>query len=165
MPASLDIRPDRALAEEGDAVEPARLLGEDLDELFPDDLALLLGVGNARELVEEAVDRVHVDEVRVHLAAEHADDLFRLALAQQTVVDVHAGEVFADRADQQRGDDGRVHAAREGQQDLFVADLFAQHADALVDVGFRELGRGDARHVRGTGFECHIHILRCVFLE
>ena len=59
-----DIRPDRALAEEGDAVEPARLFGEDLDELPADDLALLLGVGDARELVEEAVDRVDVDEVR-----------------------------------------------------------------------------------------------------
>ena len=42
------------------------------DEFLADDLALRLRVGHAGQLVEEAVDRVYIDEVRAKLFAENA---------------------------------------------------------------------------------------------
>ena len=49
---------------------PSSLLGFFLkyaDKLRADDLALLLRVGNAGQLVQEAVHRVHINEVGIHL--------------------------------------------------------------------------------------------------
>ena len=58
-----DVGVDRALAEEVDALELGGLFFKDVDELLADDLALALGLRNARELIEEAVGRVHVGEI------------------------------------------------------------------------------------------------------
>ena len=59
---------------------PARVL-EDADEQLADGLALLLGVDDAREPLEEAVGGPHVDELDALVAAERLDDLLALALA------------------------------------------------------------------------------------
>ena len=158
-----DVGPDRALAEEGDAVELAGLFGKDVDKLTADDFSFLLGIAHPCQLIEETVGGVHIDEIGGHLVAKHADDLFRFALAEQTVVDVHAGELLADGADQQRRDDGRVNAAGQGEKDLLVADLLTQHFDALVDVSLGQRGGVDALHAFGTGFQYHICILRFSF--
>ena len=61
----------------------------------------------------------------------------RLALAQETVVDMHA--VRADRrwhVMQQRRHDGAVHAAGQGQKNLLVADLLTDERDLLFDEFF-----------------------------
>ena len=105
------------------------------------------GFGDARELVEEAVDGVDVGQVRAQLMAEYLYDLLALALAHEPVVDVYALELPADGLNEQRGDDGRVHAAGEGQQDLAGAYLRAQGLDLLGDKGLGELGRGNALHL------------------
>ena len=128
-----DVGVDGALTEELDAVQFAGFFLKYADEFRADDLALLFGVGDARQLVEEAVYRVDIDEVRVHLVAEHLDDLLGLTLAEQSVVDVDTDELFADRLDQQRRDDRAVYAAGQRQQDFFVADLRAQFLYLLVD--------------------------------
>ena len=106
---------------------------EDADEFGADDLALLLGVGDAGELAEEAVGGVDVDEVGAELLAEDADDLLGLALAEEAVVDVDTGELLADGADEEGRDDGAVDAAGEGEEHLLVADLGADGLDLVGD--------------------------------
>ena len=128
----------------------ARLLLEHADELRADDLALGFGVGDARELVQKAVDGVDVDEGGVHLIAEHLHHLFGLPFAQQAVVDVHADEVLADRLDEQRRHDGRIDPARQREQHLFAAHLAAHRRDLLVDERLRLRRALDARHVFGA---------------
>ena len=150
-----DVGVDSALGEEADAVQLRGFLGEDVDEHLADDLALALGIGHARQLVEEAVDRVHVDEVGVHLVPEHPDHLLALAFAHEAVVDVHAGQLLADRLDEQGRDHRGVHAAAQRQQHLAVADLRAQGGDLLVDKGLGLRGRRDPRHALGTSVVCH----------
>ena len=122
-----------ALGEKVDAVELSGLLLEDADELRADDLALLLRLTDAGELVEEAVDRIHIDQVRAELMAEHLHHLLGLALAQEAVVDVHAGQLAADGADEERRDDGGIDAAGEREQHLLVADLTANQLNLVVD--------------------------------
>ena len=81
-----------------------------------DDLALGLGLADARELVEEAVLGVDGDERDLEAVAERVDDLLALVLAHQAVVDEDARELVADRAvDEQRGD-ARVDAAARGRR-------------------------------------------------
>ena len=101
-----DVRVDGTLREELDALKIARFFFKHADELGADDLALLFRVADACELIKEAVHRIHIDEVRVHLSAEHGDHLLRFALAQKAVVHMYADELLADCPDEQRGDDG-----------------------------------------------------------
>ena len=61
------------------------------------------------------------------------DDLLGLVLAQQPVVDEHAGELVADRAVDERRRGRGVDAAREAADDAAVADLGADPLDLLVD--------------------------------
>ena len=137
---------DGALRKEVDAVELLGLFGKDVDEFLADDLALRFRVGHAGQLVEEAVDRVYIDEVRAELFAENLDNLLRLTLAEQTVVDMEADELLADRLDEQRRDDGAVDAAGQGEQDIFIADLGAKRGELFFDERLRKLRRGDTLH-------------------
>ena len=145
---------DGTLGQEGDAVQLAGFFFKHADELAADDLALLFGVGHAGQLIQEAVRGVHVDQVRLHLLAEDLDDLFGLALAEQAMVDVDAGELLADGTDQQSRDDRGVHAAGEGEQDLLVTDLLAQSGELLLDEGLGQSRGVDALH----GFGTHVGI-------
>ena len=139
-----------ALSQEGDALQLLSFLSENVDELLADDLALLLRVGNAGQLVQKAIHSVHIDEVGVHLVLEHLDDLLGLALAEQTVVHVNADELLADGFDEQSGDYGAVHTAGEGQQDFLITDLLTQFCELLVDKALCQSGGGDALHGCGT---------------
>ena len=104
-----------ALGQEVDTFQLSGLLLEHADELGTDDLAFALRIGHAGQLVQETVHGVHIDEVGVHLIPEYLDNLLRLALAQQAVVHMDAGELLADSLDQQGGHHGGVHAAAKGQ--------------------------------------------------
>ncbi len=136
----------RPLGQEVDAAELAGLFGEDVDELLADDLALLLGIRDARQLVEEAVDGVDVDKVHRECLGEHPADLLGLALAEKAVVDVNADETAADGPVYERGADRRVHPARESQQDLASADAGPHRADLFLDESFGKFGGADAFH-------------------
>ena len=59
---------------------------------------------------------------------------FRLARAQQAVVDENAGELVADGLVQQRRRDAGIHAAAQAENHLFLADLRADFLDGLLDV-------------------------------
>ena len=121
-----DVGVDGALGEELDAVELAGLFFKHADELGADDLALAFRLGHAGQLVQEAVHRIHINQIGVHLIAEDLDDLLGLALAQQAVVHMHAHELLAHSLDEQSRHNGGINAARQGQQHLLVADLRTQ---------------------------------------
>ena len=137
-----DVGVERALHEERDLVallgRGAEHLGlgglEDPDELAADDLALLLGVADPGERVEEAL--LGVDDVQVDAGGgdEVALDLLGLALAQQPVVDEDAGQPVADGALDEGGRDRGVDAAGEAaDRRAGVADLVADPLDLLLD--------------------------------
>ena len=67
-----------------------------------------------------------VDKVDIELLGEDLLHLLGLALAQQTVVDEHAGHLLAHGASAQRSHDGGVDAAGQGQNHAVVADLLAE---------------------------------------
>ena len=150
-----NVRIDGALREKFDAVLLARLFLKHTDKFRADDLALFLRFGDAGEFIEKTVDRVHIDEVRVHPVAEHLDDLFGFALAQKPVVDVHADEIFADSSDEERGDDGRVHPAGQCEEHFFLPHLRLYSCDLFTDELFRKFPAFDARHVFGALVVAH----------
>ena len=91
------------------------------------------GSVDAGELREEPLLGVDVHERHVEVALEGLDDLERLVLAQQPVVDEDARELVADRlVDEQRGDRG-VDAAGEAADHALAADLGADALDLLLD--------------------------------
>ena len=118
-----DVAVERALHEELGVDELARLLLEAADELLADDLAFVLGLGDAGELVEKAVARVHGDERDAERAREGLDHTFGLAHAHHALIDEHAGEARADGLVHEQRGDRRIDAPREPQDGLVVADL------------------------------------------
>jgi hypothetical protein len=78
---------------------------ERLDEQPADGLALLLGVADAGQRVDERVGCVDVNQRNVEMAAEQRDDLAALVEPHQAVVDEDAGQLVADRFVDQLGRD------------------------------------------------------------
>ena len=145
-----DVGIDGALCKEVDALLLAGLLLKDADELCANDFALLLRLRDARELVKEAIDCVDVHEVGVHLVAEDLDHLLGLALAQKTMVHMHANQLLAHSLDQQRCDHGGIHTAGQRQQHLAILNLLAQRLHLLGNKGLCQLGGCNAFHRFGT---------------
>ena len=114
---------ERALGEEIDLAQPLRLLLEDLDEQAADGLPLLLRIGDAFERGEEPRARIDRHERDVVMAAEQVDDLARLVLAQQPVIDEDASELVADRLVDQQRRDGGIDAARQPADDAALCPL------------------------------------------
>ena len=113
-----DVGVDGALSQVLDRLAIGLELLRHGEELFPelrtDDAALLLGFGHAGQKLGIAVLGVNMDKVDVELLGEDLLHLLGLALAQQTVVDEHAGHLLAHGAGAQRSHDGGVDAARQG---------------------------------------------------
>ena len=123
---------ERALRQELGAAELLRFRLEHVDEQLADGLALLLGIGDAGERVEEHRLGVDVHQRNVVVAAEQRHHLLGLGEPHQAVVDEHAGELLADRlVDQHRGDRG-VDAARQAADHPALADLRADLLDRLL---------------------------------
>ena len=133
-----------ALREPLDVRDGAGGVGEDLDELVPDRLALRLRLLDAGELVEEAVGRVHEAEVHLEIVAEELLHARGLVLAQQAVVDEDAGELRAEGLVQQRGGDRGVHPAGEAEDDVLATDLRLDVRDGLRDERGHGPGAGAA---------------------
>ena len=93
--------------------------------------------------------------------AEHLDDLLALALAHETVVDVHADQLPAHRLDEQCGHDGGVHASGQRQQNLPVADLRADGLHLFFNKCLGELGSCNALHRFGADVRVHFLFLLC----
>ena len=69
--------------------------------------------------------------MQIVVLAEHGDDVGRLVLAHQAVVDEDAGQLVADRLVDQQRRNGTVDAARQRADDALVADLFADGSTAF----------------------------------
>ena len=147
------VRVNRALREEFHALELLGLVGEAVDELAADQLALRLRVGNARQLGQEAVARVHDDQIHRELLGEDLADGFGFVFAHEAVIDVNAGQALADGAGDQRRRDGGIHAAGEAEHHAAVrADLLANGGDGVVDEGaHRPVARAAADVVQEVG--------------
>ena len=132
---------------------------EDPDELPADDLALLLGVGDPGQGVEEAL--LGVDDVQVDAGGgdEVPLDLLGLALAQQPVVDEDAGQPVADGPLHERRGDRGVDPAGEPADRPAVADLLADPRDLLLDDVDHRPGRPAAGDVEQEVLEHLLAVL------
>jgi len=120
--ARLDhVRVQRALHQVVDVFELQRLFLEHPDELGADDLALGLGVGDAGQLLEEALLGVDRDQ-RNPEVLEGLDHFVPFVRAHQAVVDEDAGQPVADRLVDQLGRDRRVDPTAQTENDFFVFD-------------------------------------------
>ena len=125
---------DRAL---GEPLRTRLLLGlgiEDLDEVAADDLALLLGVGDASEVGEELLGGIDTDDVETKtLVVLH--NVAELILAEHAVIDEDAGEVLADGFVEKDGGHARIDAAGEAEDHLVVAQLCLEFGHGGLDEG------------------------------
>ncbi len=151
-PAGLhDVRIEGALHQEfyrvpcfvGAACDVSRGLLEDPDELTPDDLAFGLGVSDVLERIQEALLRVDHDEVHAGGSDEVFFDLLGFTLAQQAVIDEHAGQLLAHGGVDQRCRHRGVDASGQATDQPGIPDL-------VLDLG-HQLGG----HVRAgpVGFQ------------
>ncbi len=106
---------------------------EDADELHADDLALLLGVGNALQSLEETRRGVDVFQPDVKIVAEEVLDRLRLAGAEEAVVDENAGQLVADGAVEQNGGHGGIDPAAESEDDALLPHPLANLGAGLLD--------------------------------
>ncbi len=149
-----DVGIERALDEEFDLLAVLARFGDNVsrrllecpDELPTDDLALVLGLGYTREGLEERLRRL--DDVQLHAGRSHVVtlDLLGLALAQQAVIDEHAGESVADSTLHERCRHGRVDTAGQAADDALVADLRTDR----VDRGFDDVDHRPRRTASGA---------------
>ena len=124
---------DGALGQEVHGADLLGLLLKDPDELLADDLPLALGLRDTGQLAQEALLRVHPDEVDVPLV-EGGLHLVPLVFPHEAVVHKDAGELFAHRLGQQGGYHGGVHAAGQSQEHLAGAHLLPDLLDGSFAV-------------------------------
>ena len=93
-----------ALREVIERSETLAFLFKHTDEFRADDLALLLRIRDAVELLQKALTRIDVLNVNVELAIEEVHQELRLALPHEALIDEHAGELITDRLLEQEGE-------------------------------------------------------------
>ena len=142
-----DVGPDSTLCQEGDVIKFSCFFREDVDELLADDVAFLLRISDAGQLVEEAVCGIDIDEVCFHLILENLDDLLGFTFAEQSVVYVDAGKLIADCLDQEGSDDGGINTAGKSQKNLLISHLLCDLFDLFVDKCLRQGRCRDSFHI------------------
>ena len=155
-----NIRINGALREKFDPLLFSRLFFKHADKFGAYDLALLFGFGHAGQFIEKAIDRIDVDEIRIHLISEHFDHLFGLTLAQKAVIDVYADEIFTDRLDEERRNNGRIHPSRQCEEHFFISYLLPDLSDLLVDERLCKPRIRNALHIVRPPVVFHVIILR-----
>ena len=113
---------DGSLCKEFNPIEFAGFFCKHINKLFADDLALLFRIADTCQLIQKAVNRIHIDQIGTELILKYLYNLFRLTLAEQPVVDVYAGELIAYCFDQQCSNNGRVNAAGECKKHFLFTD-------------------------------------------
>ena len=122
---------ERALRQKIRAADFLGFRVEHVDEQAADGLALDFGIGDAFELAEELLRRIHMHQRDVVVVPEQVDDGLGFVEPQHAVVDEHAGELVADGfVDQHRGDRG-IDAAGKAADHPALADLGADLLDRL----------------------------------
>ena len=102
------------------------------------------GSDDPRQLGEETLLGLHVNQRDVEVAAEGLLHILALVLAHEAVVDEDAGELVADGLVGEEGGYRRVHPAGKPAHHLLVAHLAADALHGLLDDGSRRPGRGNA---------------------
>ena len=102
---------ERSLYEVLDVAELASLFLEHANEIFADSPALLLGLGDAGQPLEEALIRVDVNERHFEVLIEGAHDVGCFLGPQEPVVDEDAGELVADSTVNEQRRDRRIDTA------------------------------------------------------
>ncbi len=110
----------RALREKLRLARPPGRRLEHFDEGLADDLAFPLRVRHALEPSQEQPGCILVLQPDLEMAAEDFPHDFRLASAQQAVVDENAGKLTANGLVKQRRRDARIHAAAQTQDHLLI---------------------------------------------
>ena len=110
-------------------------------------LRLASGSVTPRERGEIALAGVDADDLHAEVPREHVHHLVALVVAQQAVVDEHAGQLLADGLVQQRRHHRGIDAAREPEQHAALAHLGAHARDGVVDDVARRPGVGAAADV------------------
>ena len=64
-------------------------------------MALLLRIADSRQFIEEAVNRIDIDQIGAKFIAENLNDLLGLSFSEQSVIDMHTHQLIADRFDKQ----------------------------------------------------------------
>ena len=113
--------------------ELVRALLEDVDERPADDLALLLGIGDSRQAIEEELGRIDEVERKVQLVAKPLLNLVGFVVAQQSVVHEDAREPIANCAMNQHRRHRGVHAAGQSAHDLSRRDLLTNPRGRFLD--------------------------------
>ena len=119
LAARLDhVRVERPLHEEADVSRAIRASSSKTRmNSSPTIFRFVSGSSDPGEPREKPLLRLHVHERHLEVAAEGLDHLLGLVLAQQPVVDEHAGELVADRLVHEQRRHRRVDAAREPADD------------------------------------------------
>ena len=82
--------------------DAARIPLEDAHESFANHLALLLGVDDALQFVEEFICGIHMHQLDAEIALERFHHLVALVLAHEPGVYIYTGEIRANGAMHQR---------------------------------------------------------------
>src|SRR5262245_23725503 len=123
---------ERALGEKFRASSFPGFLFENVDEELADGLALLLGILDAGERLEERFGRIHVHKRNVVTVKKKGHDLLRLSETHQAMVNKDAGQLFADRLMDQHGCHCGIDAARQAANHAPLADLLADLFNRLL---------------------------------
>ena len=83
------------------------------------------------------------------------DDIFALAFAHETVVDMDTDQLLADCLNQQSRNDRGVNTAGQRQQNLLVANLRANRGNLLFNKCICLLRSGNTLHGLGTYIARH----------
>ena len=155
-----DVGVDGALGQEGGALVTGaaglELLGfglEDVDEQAADDLAFLLGVGDAGQGVQEELAGVDAHDLGVQLAGEHVHDHVAFVQPQKAMIDEDAGELVTDGAMDEGSSHAGIDATGQAQDDFLVAHLFADGGHGFLDVVTHDPVGTDATDVEHEALE------------
>ena len=142
-----NIGPYGPLCQELYSVKLSCLLGKYLYELPAYYLALGLRIRHSGKLVKESVGSIHIDQIRLHLITEHLDDLLRLALSEQPMIDMDTDQIVTYGLDQHCRHHGGVDPARKSEQHLLISDLILKGRQLLLDKSICQLGGRDPYHI------------------
>ena len=142
-----------ALGQPARVADRPRLFLENLDEQPPDDLALVLGIGDATQGVQEALARVDLDHAHAHVARKGGHHLLRLVVPEHPGVDKDAGQPVTQRPVQQGRHNAGVHAAGQPQYHVALGDLCTRPLDAVADDVLRGPGLLATADVMDESFE------------
>src|SRR5210317_650695 len=96
-----------------------------IDKQLPDDLPLGFRIRLTIQCAEKKLLLIGMDEGHIVVIAEHTDDLFGLALAQQAVVDKNTCQLVTNRLMDQNRSNRAVNAARKAADHLLISHLIA----------------------------------------